>query len=582
MTLAGTALAQAAPPPPPTQPIAPTREEVERPTRQQQPDATRPRLTVEGDLERAPCSLDRPEYENIRFTPNEVVFDDLKGLPSEALRPAYAEYVGTEQPVSVICAIRDRAVRILRDAGYIATVQVPEQRIAGGTVHFRVLMAKLVALRVRGNAGRAERLIAGYLQPLTEQEVFNRYEAERALLLVGDLPGYSVRLTLRNAGGAPGEVVGDVTVEHIPAVADFTIQNLGAHALGPWGGLLRAEFYGLTGLGDRTSVSLFSTLDFKEQQTLQLAHEFRIGHDGLALGGQFTYAWARPDLNIPNVEIDSNTLFATLQASYPFVRRQGRTLRGEVGFDYVDQDVAFNGLPLTRDHLRVAFAQLTYNAVGRRADPRFTGNEPPWRVSATAELRRGLDIFDATDPCGPTLARCLTAGVVPPTRFEGDPTATVLRGSIDTEFRPAPHFTIALGARAQYSHQPLLSFEEVSAGNYTIGRGYDPGTILGDSGLGFQAELRYGRTTPRRADDFALEPYLFLDQAWTWNRDRIFAVPDDDLTSIGIGLRAAYGNRFRLDTQLAVPLRRAGLQTERGDVRFLITLTTRLWPWSLR
>jgi len=33
---------------------------------------------------------------------------------------------------------------------------------------------------------------------------------------------------------------------------------------------------------------------------------------------------------------------------------------------------------------------------------------------------------------------------------------------------------------------------------------------------------------------------------------------------------------------VAVPLDRAPLQTRRGDPRFLVTLTTRLWPWRSR
>ena len=32
----------------------------------------------------------------------------------------------------MICEIRDRAATILREAGYIAAVEVPEQRIADG------------------------------------------------------------------------------------------------------------------------------------------------------------------------------------------------------------------------------------------------------------------------------------------------------------------------------------------------------------------------------------------------------------------------------------------------------------------
>jgi hemolysin activation/secretion protein len=106
--------------------------------------------------------------------------------------------------------------------------------------------------------------------------------------------------------------------------------------------------------------------------------------------------------------------------------------------------------------------------------------------------------------------------------------------------------------------------------------------VLGDSGVGVQAELRYGRAYPRRADDLAMEPYVFIDQAWVWNRDRVLAVRHDQLTSAGFGVRAAYGNLFRIDARLAVPLQRTETQLRRGDTRFLITLTTRLWPWSLR
>jgi hypothetical protein len=44
------------------------------------------------------------------------------------------------------------------------------------------------------------------------------------------------------------------------------------------------EIFGLTGLGDRTMLSVFSTADFHEQQTIQLAHDFRVGPQGLSIG----------------------------------------------------------------------------------------------------------------------------------------------------------------------------------------------------------------------------------------------------------------------------------------------------------
>lgn len=563
------------------QPPVPTREEVER-VRPDLPEAAAPRLTVDGGVERAPCALDRPEYRDVRFTLRDVQFEDLRGLSAERLRPAFAPFVGREHPVAIICEIRDRAATLLREAGYVAAVEVPEQRIADGMVRFQVLMARLVALRVRGDAGRAERRIASYLERLTEAEVFNRDEAERYLLLAGDIPGYTVRLALRSAGRERGEVIGEVTVQHRPVLADFTVQNLGSRELGRWGGLLRGQFFGLTGLGDRTVIAGYSTADFEEQQTLQVAHDFRIGGEGLALGGQLTYAWASPDLGLPSVEIESRTLFATLEASYPFVRRQRSTLRGWVGLDLIDQDVEFNDIPFSRDRLRVAFARLGWDAVGLSAgDPRYTVAEPVWRLAALAELRQGLDMLGASEGCGPTLIACFGPGAVPPTRLEGDPTATVLRGSAYGEYRPVPRFTVALGARGQYSADPLFSFEEFSAGNYTIGRGYDPGIILGDSGVGVEAELRYGSLYPRGADDWGIEPFVFLDQVWVWNEDRLLAAGDGEVTSVGGGVRVAWGDRLRLEAALALPLDRTVFAPER-EPRLLITLTTRLWPWSSR
>ncbi len=566
---------------PPQQPVAPTREEIERSAPSEAP-AARPSLTVEGGIERAPCALDRPEYRAIRFTVNQVLFEDLRGLSPEALRPAYAPYLGGEHPVAVICEIRDRAATILRDAGYIASVEVPEQRIADGNVRFQVLMAKLTEIRVRGDAGRAERTIAGYLEKLTRDEVFNRYTAERYLLLAGDLPGYDVRLALRSAGGERGEVVGEVTVLRSAGIVDFNVQNYGSPELGRWGGLLRGQFFGLTGLGDRTSIALFSTAEFSEQQTLQLGHDFRVGSEGLTLSGQFTYAWASPDLGDPAIDIDARTLFATAEASYPFLRTQARTARAALGFDFVDQDVQFNDLALSRDRLRVAFARLDFDSAGMDFTmPGFSPAEPPWRLGASVELRQGLGILGASEGCGPALARCTAPGAIPPSRLEADPSATVIRAEAYGEYRPVPRVTFALGVRSQYSNDALLSFEEFSAGNYTIGRGYDPGTLLGDSGIGFQAEGRWGSVIPANPDAIAAQPYVFLDQAWVWNEDRLFVPAGrQSLTSVGGGVRASLGDRLRLDVAFAVPLDRAGLQTSRPDPRLLVSLTTRLWPWS--
>ncbi|HEY0116422.1 MAG TPA: ShlB/FhaC/HecB family hemolysin secretion/activation protein, partial [Allosphingosinicella sp.] len=475
--------------------------------------------------------------------------------------------------------IRDRAAAMLREAGYIAAVEVPEQRIEGGQIRFRVLMARLVGLRVRGDAGRNERLIARYLERLTGHEVFNTRQAERYLLLADDLPGYNVRLALRPAGTAPGEVVGEVIVVRLPGQLDLNVQNYGSRAVGREGALLRGQIFGLTGLGDRTVVALYSTADLREQQTLQVAHDFRIGGEGLQIGGQLTYAWARPDLGNAALDIRSRTLFATLEAHYPFIRSQRFSLRAGGGIDVIDQRVEFAGLPLSEDRLRVLFARLGVEAAARTRP----GLEPRWRLEGNAEVRQGIEALGASAGCDAGFVNCTAAGIVPPSRLEADPAATLLRADLSGEFRPVPNLTFFLGATAQHSWAPLASFEEFSAGNYTVGRAYDPATLIGDRGAGVQLELRFGRLMPQSPVDLAIQPYVFFDAAWIGNEDRIFVTGGkDDLRSMGAGLRAALGTRAQLDVTFAVPLTRTALLTETPDPRLLISLTTRLLPWSTR
>ncbi|MBC7520727.1 MAG: ShlB/FhaC/HecB family hemolysin secretion/activation protein [Sandarakinorhabdus sp.] len=555
----------------------PTREEID-PSRRQQPPATASRLRVEGEIERSPCALADPAYAAIKVTITSATFNNLGPVSPQDIAPAYQRFIGTEQPIAVVCEIRDVAGTILRNMGYLAAVQVPAQRIEGGAVKFEVLYAKLTAIRVRGDAGRSERQLSRYLAHLATGRVFNRFEAERALLLARDMPGIDVRLALKPAGTVAGEMVGEVSVHRIGVEADFNVQNYAPVETGRFGGQARVQFYGLTGLADRTSVSLYSTADFKEQQVLQLGHEFGIGGNGLRLGGHFTYAWTKPTLGPTVPDVLAKSLYANIEASYPFIRTQALTLRGAAGFDYVNQNVEFGARPLSEDRLRVGYVRLDADAVDMRGvGPRGTIG---WRLAGTVEIRKGINIFGASPNCLASPGSC-GGSVVPPSLVDGDPTATVGRFSGLAELRFLPNMTLATQPRAQVSSAPLFSFESFAAGNYTIGRGYDPGVISGDSGVGFSTELRYDRLGILPEYEIGAQPYAFVDTQWVWNRGSAAGADPQQVSSVGGGARLSWSDRARLDVSLAVPVRDAG-PTKSGDVRVLMSLTVRLLPWSVR
>lgn len=552
------------------QTLAPTREELTRP--QLAPPPGKSTLNIVGGVERSPCPLANPEFNDVRVTISDVDFNNLQGATPEEMRQTWAEFAGVEHPVSIICEIRDRAGTYLRSKGYLAAVQVPTQRIENGQVRLELLYAKVTTIRARGETGGAEAKIAGYLEKLTEDPIFNRYRAERYLLLARDLPGYNVQLVLKPAGTGPGELVGEVSVIRRPYSLDAMISNLAADETGRWGGQLRAQAYGLTGLGDSTYVSFYSTTDFKEQQILQAGHSFRPGNEGLSVNAQFTYAWTKPDvlLDPDDPELKAETLFATLGVAYPLLRTQAKNLSIGAGFDFVNQKTDFFG-PLSRDRLRVIWARADFDAIDLRS------RKPKWRVAGTLEVRQGLDVLDASSSC-PEFG--CPGGDTPQGRITADPTATLVRFNGTAELGLGDKLAVAISPRAQYGFDKLLAFEQFTAGNYTNGRGYDPSILTGDSGVGVSVELRGPRMTPFRRTPVTIQPYVFGDAAWTWTRG-IFSDPRH-LKSVGGGVRGELSDRAALDIGVAVPLERVGLfeDKERPDPRFMLSLTTRLLPWS--
>jgi hemolysin activation/secretion protein len=572
LTLSSTALAQADPPPPPTrEDLAVGRDDTpERASR----------LRVEGDVDRGPCPLADPAFANTRVTFANVQFTGLPGVPASVLDPAWRDLAGREMPVAALCEVRDRAASILRGLGYLAAVQVPPQRIeAGGTVRMDVLAARLVEVQLRGDAGNSERLVAAHLVKLTAQEWFNAREAERHLLLLEDLPGFDVRLVLRSAGGGPGEVVGDVVIVRRPFDMIVGGQNLGSRATGREGAFVALTVNDLFGLGDRTTVSFYNTLSWKEQHIFRASHDLALGSDGLRLGGSVLIGRSQPDLG--GAPFQTDTITAEAHLSYPVIRRQAHTLVATGGFEVVDQELEFGSTPLSDDQLRVAFARIDHELIDEASVGGvggFTAREPRWRSAMSLELRQGIDALGASTDCNP-IADCLAPNI-PISNFAADPSSFVMRFQGSLEVRPVPLLTVSVAPLAQISNGPLLSYEQASFGNYTIGRGFDPGVAIGDRAVGAAFELRYGSLFPRRANAFAFEPFVFFDLAKAWLDDAVAAPDPRRVASAGGGVRARWGDRVDLGLTVGVPLDRAGFQSAKGDVRVLASATVRLLPWG--
>ncbi|MEL6531275.1 MAG: ShlB/FhaC/HecB family hemolysin secretion/activation protein, partial [Pseudomonadota bacterium] len=527
--------------------------------------------------------LSAPQFADLTFTFSRAEFAGLGGIDAGLLEASWADYVGQEISIATICDIRDRAATILRAQGYLAAVQVPVQTIGEGAVKFDVLLARVRQVQVRGDAGRSASTLQNYLGKLTSQDVFNAKDAERYLLLARDVPGLDVRLTLQplpaEQGGQPGDVVGVFDVVNQPVVIDANLQNFGSQAIGRGGALVRVRANGLTGLGDETMLSAYSELEFQEQFVVSGHHEFRVGSEGLTFGVAGTFALTEPDIPGANV-FETETVVASAYARYPVIRSQAQNLTLSGGAEYISQSVDFTGLDFTKDDLRVGFLRADYwgsdePSINGRGG--YSAVEPKVSYYASLELRQGIGGLGASPSCGPAFANCTGAGVVPPSRLDADPSGFLVRGETGITYRPTPLLGVSARTRFQYSPDPLLGYEQYSGGNFTVGRGYDPGAIIGDKGFGAQFEAFYGSLAPSSPDGFAFQPFIFFDLA----KVSLNNTPNgsDRLMSAGWGFRSTIGRQAVLDLTFAAPLERTNFQNSRSDIRGLLSLTVQIEPW---
>lgn len=502
-------------------------------------------------------------------------------LPAEVkavLAGVGATLDGKPAPLAQICQLRDEATAALARARYVAAVQVPEQSLAGGVLELRVTTAHIVELRVRGAPGKSQARLEELLAKLKALDPLNEADAERILLLANDIPGTQVSLELRPApNGQPGEVIGEVQLERTTGSLVANIQNYGSDQIGRWSGVLRGDLYGLTGMADRTYLSVFSTSDVRELVVLQGGHDFAVGNDGLRVGFNATYAKTRPTL--PNAaagfNLASESVLASLFANYPLIRTTSSNLRLGGGLDLINQRTKALGQLINLDQIRTGWLKLEGDAAPRR----LSLLAPTWRIGGYVELRQGLSILGSTPRGGGGNAAI-------PTRFEGNSRAFVLRAGVNGEARlrfgpNSPYAaTIAADVRGQWTKDPLLAFDEFAVGNLTIGRGYDPGATAGDRFIGGSAEFRLGKPVPLSAKDFAFEGVAFYDHVELRNLDSNNFERNRTLRSVGGGVRATWGSHMRLDLMYAKPLdKNLAIDTTKPPARVLLSLTVRALPW---
>jgi hemolysin activation/secretion protein len=544
LALAGQAAAQRAPAAPQT------REEL-NPAGRAAPAAPSSRELFAPETT-GPCPLRSSTDE---FELKSVAFKGLTAAKEADLASAYRDKLGKRIPVAAICDVRDAVTRALFDRGILARVDIPEQTIANGQLTLEIIQAHVVNVRVRGDAGPAQAAVERYLDHLRGMSPFDMRKAERYLLLAADVPGVTLHAAVGpSSNGERGAIDFDVRVERQAWDALANVQNLGAKDLGQWGGMLRGDLNSLTAFGDKSELVFYHSLANDQQLVFQAAEEARIGGDGLVGRLSFAYGDARPGGDLEALRLVSKSYVTEAELGFPIIRMRRRNLNVAGGIDAVDQFTDVAGANLASDRLRVLYLRADGNQQTSLAGR-------PLSLTGSIQLRKGVDGLGASPRDSLALSR-----------VGASPDAWVVRGAASAQAPLVDRFILSAQVVAQYSAERLLPYEQITFGNLTVGRGYDPGVLGGDSGAGGEVALRYG---PIAAHPQAvLVPYAFFDYGYAHRQD--LTQRDARIESSGLGMQMRLLRRVNVDIAYAWPLNQPETAVVKQPARLLFNLTTTL------
>ncbi|HEY5007604.1 MAG TPA: ShlB/FhaC/HecB family hemolysin secretion/activation protein [Caulobacteraceae bacterium] len=493
----------------------------------------------------------RAQDQSVRLTLLGVKFNGAVAVPEARLAPAWTDLQGKPVSLADLRGIGHRAEAIYAQAGFpFVAVVLRVQEVKDGIVNFDVVEGRISDLTVLGSNIAARRQATAALQPLVNRTPLSLGDVENAYQLAKQVPGLSMSGTLRR-GSEPGGM--DLVID-AQRPSDFrvyvNVNNLYADPVGPWGVLLGADYYGTTEYGNQLSGQVYTSTPVGRQVLVRGSYMQRLNDLGTAVTVSALYGTADPKGDLAPLAIAEDVTTLRAEVSQPLWERSDADVLVDLGLEATNQSTkVFSSVGLSNDRLRV----VDFSVSGEKRGPLG-------RLALSGEVRQGVAIANASRPGDPDLSR-----------VGADPQATIFRASAEFESATFEHLRIDARLDSQYSARPLTTPDQYSVGNLTVGRGYQPGSALGDSAVAISTELRVGPFAVNKS--FQIEPFAFYDTISLWN-DGIAAFQHRTLSSVGGGARFQLNTIAHMDLVYAQPLAAPlGLGEPRPGPSVLLNLT---------
>ena len=431
----------------------------------------------------------------------------------------------------------------------------PQQDITGGTVTIQIIQAKLGAVRIEGSTQRASN---GRLRGIVDAAqrpgaALNADALDRALLLIGDLPGVVATGSLTEGAGQ-GETDLVLNVKDGPKVTGGDRRQRRRPITGEARITVNASLNAPFGIGDRADTVLLHTQGSDYQR---LAYWLPVGDAGWRVGvngSHLTYDIVTPGFGALDAHGNSSTV--GLEANYPVIRTRLANLYLALNLD----DRRFDNLSAGETSTRYSIQDGSVGLYGNLFDNLGGGGAS----SASLTVEEGHDDLSGSPNEAADASTTDTAG-----SFEK------LNLSVSRQQRLTERVSLYASLAGQLSSKNLDSSEKFFLGGFNGVRAYPA-----DEGGGSEGALANLEARVRLPHNFAAVGFFDYGTVRI-NRDNDYTgagYPNTD-TLRGAGLSLAWTADFGLNIK-ATAARRIGRNpdpTSTGDDQDGSLITNRVW-----
>lgn len=512
----------------------------------------------------------------------EGVWHDFNDFPAEA-GWAIQKYLGKPASLQSLDRLVVDVLTAYRESGRpVVDISLPEQDITSGVVQLVVIESNLARVRIEGADVETEEYIRSQLR-VRKGEVIRSEDVLHDLAWLNRNPHRKIDLAY-----APGSQFGttDVILK-ASETGNSTKWNLGYDDSG-------TQFLGRDRINAGVSIGELGrpgrSLAYQYSTDLELdrvrQHSVVYSQD-LPWRHNLTFLASFVDINteFPVVAfappVQSTGLNWQLSARYNIpLRSKDAKMPGPLFHDFQrDRDLHF-GFDFKSNENDLEFGGITA-ILGDTLNTQTEIYQFSVGYKEVWHHQRAVSQFDVTGYYSPGgFSNHNSIQAFQESRAGSDPNYAYVRAHFEHQRHLLQNWSIRAKAGAQLASDNLQASEQVGAGGFDIGRGFDQRVIRGDQGLWgtfelYSPELSLANSLGWQNATDKLRLLSFVDAAGISNVDTIEGEPDNQtIASVGVGMRYNYNDCYDIRIDYGHPVMSENIDNIDTSGRFHIGATT--------